>query len=803
MESTGDAAPTGDAKTFGGGESTDDAKSVSDAESTDDANSMGDPESAADAETGDGTDVTRSFLRVDGMHSVTCEAFLEALAEGCEGVAAAEASYVTETVRVDHDPDRVSRAALCETLTTTGYTAVPREEAPIDSNAATGRGDRQLDSVLGYRYAAGVLFGSFLMLTYVAVLYPAHLSRLLGEGALPMFEEVSGLSGEGALLVLPLFFVLTGVVLLFTGLPLLRGAYASLTVRRPNTELLAAITVVGAYLYSTVAVLVGRGDVYFDLTIVVAAAVVAAVFYESLVKQRAMDRLTDLTVSRIDEARRYDPDGTTRTVPVDGLGPDDRVLVREGERVPVDGVLATGECTVDEAVVTGESLPAVKREGDDVVGGSVVTEGAAVLEGIDGTTSSVDRLVTTVWNLQSADHGVQRGANRLAARVAPVVVAAAVVVGGARLVLGSGPAPALLGALTVLLAASPWALGLATPLSVATTVDEAMRRGVVVFDETIFERLRAVDVVVFDKTGTLTTGETSVVDADAPDDVLTAAAALERRASHPAAEAIADEFSPEGGVENSDETDHDDRIRQFESHPTGVEGVVGDEAVLVGHPDLFADRGWSVGDALRREARDARGVGRLPVLVGRDGRAEGLVVVGDEPRDRWDEAVSRLGDRGIDVVVLTGDDEDAAEFLRRHPGVDHVFAGVPPAGKTATVRRLQADGTVAMVGDGTNDAPALARADLGVALGSGTAVASDAADVAIVADDLAAVETAFDLARAAGRRVSRNTALALVYNAVAIPLAAVGLFNPLLAMAAVVATGGLLAANSFRPLLDD
>ena len=235
----------------------------------------------------------------------------------------------------------------------------------------------------------------------------------------------------------------------------------------------------------------------------------------------------------------------------------------------------------------------------------------------------------------------------------------------------------------------------------------------------------------------------------------------------------------------------------------GVEGTVDDTSVLVGHSDLFESQGWSVSERLLTRAREVREFGRLPVLVGRDGRAEGLVVVGDEPRDHWDETVTRLSEQQIDIVVLTGDDEDAAEFFDRHPHVDHVFASVPPAGKIATIRQLQTDQYVAMVGDGTNDAPALAQADLGIALGSGTAVASDAADIAIVDDDLTAIETAFDLASAARRRVTQNTALALLYNGIAIPIAAVGLLNPLLTMGAVIVTGGLLGANSFRDLLSE
>jgi heavy metal translocating P-type ATPase len=781
-------------------------------------------DTAAGAEGADEGDLERTFLRVDGMHSATCEAYLEGIAEDQPGVERAAASYVTETVRVDHDPDTADETDLAAALSGTGYTAYPREEelADTDPNTVSAAGaqrepsphqERGLGDMLGYRYAAGVLFGTFLLLPYVALLYPTHLAALVDWGFLDIYSGAVTFDQRGGFGAIRLFAVVSGVVLVFSGWPLLQGAAVSLKARRPDTNLLVATTVVAAYLYSIAAGVAGRTDVLFDLTVVVAAAVVAVVFYESLSKQRAMDRLTELTVAQVDEATRSHPEGPTTTVPVEDLEPGDRVLVREGERVPVDGTLVEGPCTVDEAVVTGESLPVVKEAGDGVVGGSVVVNGAAVLEAGAEATSSVDRLVTSVWELQTATHGVQRRANRLTARILPAVAVLAVFAAAGAFAL-AGSTAALLAFLATFVVACPWGLGFATPLSVAASIEEALERGVVVFDETVFERLRSVDVVVFDKTGTLTTGEMHVVEADAPGDLLAATARLERRASHPVADAVVAAYGQDGSIPHADGgvADGDGsldapgeeppgEVESFQSHPDGVGGVVGGSEVLVGHPDRFDAEGWVVSEDLAARVERARGFGRLPILVGRAGRAEGVVVVGDEPRKGWDDAVTGLSERGIDVVVLTGDDETTTDYFREHPGVTHVFAGVPPAGKTETVRRLQAEGEVTMVGDGTNDAPALARADLGISLGSGTAIASDAADLVIVDDDLAAVGRAIDLARAAGRRLAWNTRFALLYNVLTIPLALAGLLNPLLVMGAVAASGGLVGANSARDLL--
>ena len=392
----------------------------------------------------------------------------------------------------------------------------------------------------------------------------------------------------------------------------------------------------------------------------------------------------------------------------------------------------------------------------------------------------------------------------------PLVAAVAVAVAAGHLLLGGSPGAALLVGLTVLIVSCPCALGLATPLAVAAGVRGALERNVVVFDETVFERLRGADTVVFDKTGTLTTGDLEVLSADVPDASLALAAELEARSSHPAATAVAEFRRPaaDGGTVRSAVTDPTegepttDRVERFESHATGVSGVVDGSEVLVGHPDLFEERGWTLPEEVDGRAAEVREAGELPVVVGTDGRAEGVVALGDTLREGWDDVVEELGERGADVVVLTGDEGAATERFREHGCVDRVFAGVPPEGKAETVGRLSADGETVMVGDGTNDAPALARADLGVALGGGTAMAVDAADVAVVDDDLRSIGMLFDLASAAGRRLRGNVGWAFCYNGIAVPLAATGLLNPLFAAVAMATSSVLVVANSSRSLLE-
>ncbi|AGB17697.1 heavy metal translocating P-type ATPase [Halovivax ruber XH-70] len=801
----------------------------------------------------------RAFFQIEGMHCSTCEVFIEGTGAEADGVADVAASYVSETVRVDYDPDETDPDAVAEDLTGLGYTAYHRENA-----LAKRRAEDQNE----IRLIVGVLFGMVVMMQYLLLVYPLHVNLFYPERTHEFLVEMVTSSASVPFFIV--LFALTSIVLFVTGGPILRGAYVSLKTRNPNMDLLVALAATAAYVYSTLAVLVGEPtEIYYDVTVAIVLVVTVGGYYEGTIKQRATEALADLSAAQVDTAERYEADGSTTTVDVSVLTDGDRFLVRGGERIPVDGVVAEGDGAVDEAVITGESLPVSKEPGDRVVGGSILAEGSLVV-GVDGEpTSSVDRIADLVWDLQSARGGIQGLADRLATIFVPVVVTLALVVTAGYLVLGAPVSNALLVGLTVLIVSCPCALGLATPLAVASSIREALERGIVVFDETVFERIRDVDVVVFDKTGTLTTGEMEVLDASGSDTLLERAGILEQRSAHPVAGAIANAFGPDaagaeggdqsspgspsnassdpatdGGVpagesarvaaadgQQSDEaltepaadapanaddapadatTDDestdlpaDDRLSDFESYATGVGGTVDGEVVLVGHPGLFAERGWTVPDELADRAESERTAGRLPILVGRDGTAAGIVVVGDEPRDGWDETVTDLADRGVEVVVLTGDEEAAATRFREHDGVAEVFAGVPPEGKAETVRRLRARGKTAMVGDGTNDAPALASADLGIALGGGTALAADAADVAIVDDDLSSLSTVFAIANAARRRVRQNIGWAFVYNAIAIPLAVSTLINPLFAAVAMGTSSLLVVTNSSRALLGD
>jgi Cu2+-exporting ATPase len=739
-------------------------------------------EVAADAdESNVPDDAAEAFLSVEGMHCATCEAFLEGTATDRDGVYAADASYPSEAVKLRYDPDEVDRDGLAEVIDGLGYRARDPESTDAgDVSTSASRTDAAA------RLLVGGFFAMMSMTFYVLFLYPAY----LGVDPETLLLDLSGTTG---LYVLGNVWVMASVVLFYTGYPILRGAYVSLRARRPNMDLLVALAAVTAYTYSSLGLLLGRMELYYDVAIVIVMAVSLGDYYETRIRRRAADTLADLTEQRVDEARRR-TDGGTEVVAVDALEPGEEVVVRPGDRIPVDGRIVEGQAAVDESLVTGESLPVERGPGAEAVGGAVATDGALVVEVGEDATSTVDRLIRHLWEVRSTKPGAQKIADRIAAVFVPSVVTLALVATAGHLALGASLAGALLTGLAVLVVSCPCALGLATPLAVAAGVRSALEQGVVITDGSVFETAADADVVALDKTGTLTTGRMTVADvrtAEGADraTVLDRAAAVETLSDHPVAAAIVDHAAPTGSEATG-----------FERHPgRGVGGDVDGDRVVVGRRDLVTDRGWTVPEGLAARYDRARDRGGVPTLVAWGGRARGLVVAADRPREGWESVVADLAD-GREVVVITGDRGGAADRFRECPDVDEVFAGVPPEAKGEVVQRLQSRGTVAMVGDGSNDAPALATADLGIALESGTRLAADAADAVVTTGELSTVPAVFSVTAAARRRVRQNLGWAFLYNAIAVPLAVVGLINPLLAAAAMAASSLLVVANSARGL---
>ena len=737
------------------------------------------------------------YLHVDGMHCATCEAFLESTAVDNDGVGAATASYATDTLKLHYDPDAVEGDRLPELVSGYGYDAT--ERALTDDTPMAG------DVAVVKFLIGGGFFGMMTMMWYVLFIYPTYFG----------FEPLIDLGGFDGLYLFAQLWLLASIVLFYTGYPILRGAYVSLKAGEPNMDLLVAVAALGSYGYSTLALGLGRTDLYFDVTVAIILVVTFGNYYETRIKRRASDLLSELTAIQVDEARR--PDGTT--VPVAEVQPGDELLVRPGDRIPVDGTVVDGVAAVDEALVTGESIPRTKRTGDFVRGGTVVTDQPLTIEAGEDADSTLDRLVELLWDIQSSSPGVQRFADKLATIFVPLVLTIGAVATVGLIATGTPPTAALLTGLTVIIVSCPCALGLATPLAVARGIRTAANHGLVVASDTVFERPIDLDVIALDKTGTLTTGEMEVTEtvADDPEAVLSAAATLERAAAHPVADAIVAAAAPDtsaasqssDGASPSTMTDGgvatagwaDSSIETVDTLARGVRGEVDGADTLVGHRSLFGDDEWHDPEDYLAAADRIAESGAVAVVVGWDETIQGVIAVGDEPKADWEGVVSELAADDREIVVLSGDNEAATQAFGEHPAVDQVFAGVPPEAKAATVRELRSKGRVAMIGDGSNDAPALATADLGIALATGTKLATDAGDVIVADGTLEAVPSLLTIIEKTNSRITQNLGWALCYNAVAIPLAVAGLLNPLLAAVAMGTSSLLVVVNStLRPL---
>jgi Cu+-exporting ATPase len=485
-------------------------------------------------------------------------------------------------------------------------------------------------------------------------------------------------------------------------------------------------------------------------------------------------------------------------VPVEELQPGDRFVVRPGEKVATDGVVEEGSSAVDQSLLTGESVPVEKHPGDEVAGASVNAGGRLVVRatrvGADTALAQIGRLVT---DAQSGKAPVQRLADRVSGVFVPVVIGLAAATLGFWLGAGEDASFAFTAAVAVLIIACPCALGLATPTALLVGTGRGAQLGLLIKGPEILESTRRVDTIVLDKTGTVTTGRMSLAGVTlAPGEeraqALALAGALEDASEHPIARAVAHAAREELGALPA--------VEAFASREgLGVEGVVDGRGVVVGRPALMADWGLEVPARLAAAKEAAEAHGRTAVLAGWDGRVRAVLEVADTVKPTSAAAVAALRDLGLRPVLLTGDNERTARAVAAEVGIDEVVAEVLPADKAAVVRRLQDEGrVVAMVGDGVNDAPALAQADLGLAMGTGTDVAIEASDLTLVSGDLRAAADAIRLSRATLRTIKQNLGWAFGYNVAALPLAAAGLLNPLLAGAAMALSSVSVVANALR-----
>jgi P-type Cu+ transporter len=741
------------------------------------------------------TSTTETNLPIEGMTCASCVNRVERFLARTPGVLEANVNLATEQARVRFDPAAVGRIELVHAVEAAGYGVRPEGGAETDRSLEAEADGLSAERARESRLlAVQAVFGVAVGLGIMALMFwPTPL--------LPMEQ-------------LNLIFILpASMVQFWAGRRFYEAAWRGLRHRSANMSTLVVLGTSAAWAYSTVVALMpelvmhaGIEPVtYYDSSAVIIGLVLTGRWLEARAKSQtagAVRRLVGLQA----KTARIVRDGREEDVPLADVQPGDLLRVRPGEKVPVDGRIVEGSSAIDESMLTGESMPVVKGAGDEVIGATVNTTGTFLFRATRvGSETVLAQIVRLVQEAQGSKAPIQRVADMVTGYFVPVVLAIALVTLG--IWLAFGPEPrftfALITFITVLIIACPCAMGLATPTAIMVGTGKGAEAGVLIRGGEALEQAHRVNAVVFDKTGTLTLGRPQVArvvpaDGIAEYELLSVAAAVELGSEHPLGEAV---------VAHARERDIElppaDGFEAAAGH--GVHANVGGEMAIVGNRRLMDDHLVEVG-RMQTKFDDAARAGETPVYVAHGGRLLGLITASDPVRPEARQAVDQLRRRGIKVWLLTGDDRRVAESVARQVGIDDVIAEVLPADKAEQIRRLQADGlVVAMVGDGINDAPALAQANLGVAIGTGTDVAIEASDVTLVGGDPRLVVAAIALSARTMRTIRQNLFWAFAYNILLIPVAMGALYpffgillDPILAAGAMALSSVSVVANSLR-----
>lgn len=709
-------------------------------------------------------------LPITGMTCASCANRIERKLNKLEGVTAS-VNYATEKATVEYDPAAVAPDALVGAVEAAGYHALLPTEEPADESVDETAPLRQR------LILSAVLSLPVLLVSMIPALQFDNWQWLALTAASP--------------------------VVLWGAWPFHRAAWLNLRHGTATMDTLISVGTLAAWLWSLYALVFGEAGmagmrmsfdlipeqgegadhIYLETAAVVTTFILAGRYFEARAKRRAGAALTALLELGAKEVSLADG----RTVPVEQLQVGDDFLVRPGEKIATDGVVVEGHSAVDLSLLTGESVPVEVGPGDDVVGATVNAGGRLVVRASKvGSDTALAQIAKLVTDAQSGKAPVQRLADRVAGVFVPVVIALAVATLGFWLGTGESATFAFTAAVAVLIIACPCALGLATPVALMVGTGRGAQLGLLIKGPEVLESTRRVDTIVLDKTGTVTTGRMTlvdvVVDGVSREEALRLVGALESASEHPVGRAIAAAAESDAAI-----------VAFKNREGLGVEGVVEGRSVAAGRPTMFAELPESLAAAVREAGPKTAVVGAV------DGRPVAVFTVADTVKPTSREAVERLRALGLRPVLLTGDNEATARAVAVEVGIDEVIAEVMPADKADVVKRLQGEGrVVAMVGDGVNDAPALAQADLGLAIGTGTDVAIEASDLTLVSGDLRAAPDAIRLSRATLRTIKQNLVWAFGYNVAAIPLAAVGLLNPVIAGAAMAFSSVSVVMNALR-----